>query len=235
MAFRFQFVRDAPVPLAIKRAIPKKEAGQQQNFAEIQSWEGSPVKAFEAALTIKTVMDDLGIKAPTAIKEDKRIVDYQDVSVVGYLSVFRGPENMDRDGEYVIPGAYKETLKRFRENAVFLKDHRNSTDTQIGSFTQVKEDKNGLFVVGLLSNSPDVKHQRFLVAEGHTKTLSIGGVLHYSEDGRGIFKVDLFEGSLVTVPADPDAKVQTRALGDEDWKALKSLSISDAKPTGVAA
>ena len=109
-------------------------------------------------------------------------------------------------------------------NPVLLKDHRNSTDHMMGSFSQAKETPDGLAVSGDLVNSPEARHQRFLIAEGHLKTLSIGGIFHYKEDGRGIFRVDLFEGSLTPVPADPEAIVSVRSIDEDDIKRFKRFS-----------
>ena len=82
----------------------------------------------------------------------------------------------------------------------------------------------------LLSNAPDNISTRFNVAEGHLRTLSMGGLFHYKEDGRGIFKVDLWEGSLVSIPANPDAIVSTRSLTDDEAKAVKSGRILPSLP-----
>jgi phage head maturation protease len=75
----------------------------------------------------------------------------------------------------------------------------------------------------MLSNSPaeDMKHVRALVAEGHLRTLSMGGRFYYRNDGRGIFKVELYEGSLTPIPANPDATFSTRALTDEEMKTVQ--------------
>lgn len=157
------------------------------------------------------------------IKSGDQVVDYQNVVVKGYLSTFKGTTASDRDGEYVEPGAFKDCLPRFRKNPVMLRDHRNAVEYQCGSFTVIKEDSKGLYVEGLLSNSPAdfMKHTRALVAEGHLKTMSMGGLFYYKDDGRGIFKVELYEGTLTPIPANPDALFSVRALTDHERKWLK--------------
>ena len=67
-----------------------------------------------------------------------------------------------------------------------------------------------------------MRDTRFKVAEGHLKTLSMGGLFHYKEDGRGIFKVDLWEGSLTPIPANPDATFSVRSLTDDEKHFIKS-------------
>jgi HK97 family phage prohead protease len=128
--------------------------------------------------------------------------DYQNVRIKGYLSTFNGT---DRDGDTVLPGAFAECIPRFMKNPVMLADHRNSVASVVGHFTVVREDRAGLYIEGILSNSPEVAHVRALVAEGHLKTMSMGGMFFYKEDGTTIRKVELYEGTLTPVPANPDA------------------------------
>jgi len=160
-------------------------------------------------------------KKMQVVKVDDRVVDYVNVSIAGYLSTFKGTTESDRQGDYVDEGAFRETIPKFMQNPVLLSDHRNQVASLAGNFTKVKEDAKGLRIEAMLSNSPDNIGARFKVAEGFLKTLSMGGVFHYKEDGRGIFKVDLWEGSLVAIPANPDARFQVRALNDSEKKFLK--------------
>lgn len=160
-------------------------------------------------------------KFVTIKDSEGRITDYRDVSIRGYLSTFANALNADRDGEYVMAGAFDETLKRFRTNPVMLVDHRNQVANIAGSFIKAAEDKNGLYVEGMLSNSPDNIDVRFKIVERHLKTMSMGGIFHFSEDRRGIFKVDLWEGSLVAIPSNPDALFNVRECTDAEMKRVK--------------
>lgn len=45
----------------------------------------------------------------------------------------------------------------------------------------------------------------FKAMEGHIRTLGMEVLFHYKPDGRGIFRGDLWEGSLIPIPANPDA------------------------------
>ncbi len=163
-------------------------------------------------------------KKGDAIKDkDGNVVDYQNVTISGYLSTFQGVTPSDRQGDYVVRGAFNETIPAFMRNPVMLANHDNDVRSLVGSFTTVKEDEKGLYVEGKLSNSPApfVKDVRFKVAEGHLKTMSMGGVFHYNEDGRGIFKVSLWEGSLTPLPANPDAIFSVRELTDAEVKKVQ--------------
>ncbi len=150
----------------------------------------------------------IAVKDPVTNK----ITDYTDVGFVGYGSTFVNVTPRDRDGDGVLPGAFTETIKDFLRNPVMLYDHRNSVDNIAGSYTQVMQDDIGLKVAGKVSNAPEMRRIRFLIMEGHLKTLSMGGVFLFGPDGHTIEKVYLFEISLVAIPANPDALFQSRAL-----------------------
>lgn len=172
----------------------------------------------------------LDIAAPDAKKleavtKDGVVIDYRNVQLRGYLSTFKETTEADRQGDYVDPGAFTDTLKRFAANPVLLQDHRNQVDSLAGVFTEFKEDRRGLYVEAMLSNAPGLLNTRFKVAEGFLRTLSMGGLFHYKEDGRGIFKVDLWEGSLIPIPANPDARFQVRALNDVEKHYVKSMHL----------
>lgn len=150
------------------------------------------------------------VKGFDVIKRGDMIVDYQNVTIEGYLSTFKNVTESDRQGDYVERGAFTETIKRFMRNPVLLADHTNRVENMAGSFVELREDDHGLWFRAVLSNSDTdrMRGLRALVAEGHLKTTSMGGIFHYRSDGRGIVKVDLLEGSLTPIPANPDAIFQ---------------------------
>lgn len=155
-------------------------------------------------------------KAFKEIKDQNgAIVDYKDVTFKGYASTNEDVTKGDRIGDYLKKGAFKKTISKFMQNPVMLLDHQNSVKEIAGTYTSLKEDRNGLLVEGKISNSPDLRNIRFLVAEGHLKTLSIGGLFLYGEDGKAIEEVNLFEISLVAIPMNPDAIVSVRSIDEE--------------------
>lgn len=159
------------------------------------------------------------VKSFTEIKgAGGEVVDFKDVTIRGYLSTFQSTTAADRMGDYVIPGAFKDSLPTFLANPVLLVDHRNAVSSLAGSFTVVREDSKGLYIEAALSNAPteEMRSIRWKVAEGHLRSLSMGGIFHYEADGKGIFRVDLAEGSLVPVPANQDALITVRALTEEE-------------------
>lgn len=141
---------------------------------------------------------------PMSVKYMGSEDDPKNVTFEAYLSTFG---NIDRDGDVVMKGAFAETIETFRKNPVMLKDHYNSIDNIVGEYTEVREDNKGLFVKGRLSNAPDVLSVRIKMAEGLIKALSMGGYFQYDEDGVHISRVKLVEGSLVAIPANPEALI----------------------------
>ena len=166
-----------------------------------QESEDKSQKRFKATVDITAAPTD-------PIYDDGRIVDYQNVVFKGYASTNEEVTKGDRIGDYLRKGAFKETIREFKKNPVMLIDHENSTRSLAGSYTEIREDDMGLYVEGKLSNAPELATVRTLIAEGHLKTLSIGGMFYYEEDGKGIAQVDLMEISLVAIPMNPDARFE---------------------------
>ena len=174
------------------------------------------VKRFDASITVGVDM-----KALKVIRNEQgAIVDYLDVFFDGYASTFKATTPEDRDGDYVLDTAFRDTLADFRKNPVMLTDHENEVGDIAGSYERIGVDSRGLFVRGKVSNSPNpsMVHKRFLIVEGHLRTLSIGGFFYYLTDGKGIERVRLFEISLVAIPANPDALFNVRAVTLDDAK-----------------
>lgn len=160
-----------------------------------------------------------GVKAMSEVKNgDGVVIDYRDVTFTGYGSTFVGTTPEDRDGDYIMDGAFNNTLRRFKENPVMLIDHDRQVMSMVGSYSRVTVNERGLAMEGKMTNSPSERaaHARVLVAEKHLKTLSIGGMFFFADDYHGIREVDLHETSLVVIPANPDARVDVRAL-DADF------------------
>ena len=165
------------------------------------SEEDKGVKRFKATLPIEASQTE-------PIYEDDIVVDYKNVTFKGYGSTNEAVTKGDRIGDFLRKGAFKKTIKEFKKNPVMLIDHENSVRNIAGSYTKIKEDANGLYLEGRISNAPELATIRALVAEGHLQTLSIGGMFYYEDDGKAIHEVDLFEVSLVAIPMNPDARFE---------------------------
>lgn len=130
----------------------------------------------------------------------------------GYGSVF-GVE--DSYGDVVVRGAFAASLAKWQEKGrlpALLWQHNMSEP--IGIYTEMREDDTGLFVKGRLLIDADPLAKR---AHGHMKAgslsgLSIGYMLddydYDKEKGIWILKaIDLWEVSLVTFPANDEARI----------------------------
>lgn len=146
------------------------------------------------------------------IFQDIRAFDIKQVTeeenklyIEGYLSTFG---NVDREGDIVASGAFDKTLTEIKMLPI-LKDHLANTECQIGSFYEFRIDEKGLYVKGCIEIDEKSIHIIKLIKGGHLNTLSMGGIFEYDgtdKAGNYIIKeVMLFEGSVVVVPANPQA------------------------------
>lgn len=131
--------------------------------------------------------------------------------VDGYASVFG---IMDRVGDIVLPGAFKASLadwKRRKKAVPMLWQHH--PDDPIGVWSDIAEDEKGLKVSGsLILDVARATEVRALAQKGAIGGLSIGfRTLDYEIDrqtgARRLKKLELWEISLVTFPALPEAQM----------------------------
>jgi HK97 family phage prohead protease len=151
------------------------------------------------------------------------------IKIGGYLSTFK---NMDRYGDIVAKEAFDESIKDIKKKRggilPMLKDHWSVVDKQAGSWNFFKVDEKGLYVEGIIANSPLNEHLIKLVEGNHINTLSMGGMFVF-EDKKGkrfIVKVNLLEGSIVTIPANPKAQFSKKSLFEHE---MKSERVSEEK------
>lgn len=146
--------------------------------------------------------------------------------IAGYLSTFK---NADRYGDVVDKDAFTATLKDIKKNRggiiPILSDHRMTAKTQVGAWDKFKVDDTGLYVEGYIIESSETEHLIKLIDAGAIRTLSMGGRFQYEFDKKGtpiIKEVDLYEGSIVVVPANPKAQFEKKSfLFDDEELAQK--------------
>lgn len=149
-------------------------------------------KRFDAPLTIKSVSENGEFE--------------------GYGSIFG---NKDSYGDIIVPGAFQKSLSGWSDKGrlpAMLWQHR--MDEPIGIYTEMREDEVGLYVKGRLLIDDDPLSRR---AHGHMKAgsltgMSIGfmiGDWEYNSDKEAwlIKEIDLWEVSLVTFPANEEARI----------------------------
>ena len=130
----------------------------------------------------------------------------------GYGSVFG---NVDSYKEIVAPGAFAESLAGWKDAGRLppvLWQHR--AGEPIGPYLELREDSHGLFAKGqlLVDDVVRAKEARALMRAKAVNGMSIGFVVR--EDSydkvsgiRTLKKVDLWEISVVTFPANPAAQI----------------------------
>lgn len=154
-----------------------------------------------------------------------------DVEFGGVASLFN---IIDSDNDIILPGAFKNTLQKWREKGMLppvLWQH--DTREPVGKYTKIEEIDKGLTVEGVLyaDDIPRAKQAARLLREKAIDGLSIGfssaGPVTFDEENntRIFHALDLWEISIVTFPAMEQARVSTVKSEDfpEKFNDLKSV------------
>lgn len=160
-------------------------------------------------------------------------------SFSGYASVF-GVQ--DSDGDVIVKGAFTATLQRARENGRMPKMLWQHNPSQIiGKFTEMTEDERGLYVKGsLILDVAKGREAYALMKAGVLDGMSVGFNIREGVRGTGgrvIEEVDLWEVSLVTWGANPEAlinNVKARKSIREFEAFLRDAGFSRTEAKGIA-
>jgi uncharacterized protein len=127
----------------------------------------------------------------------------------GYAAVFG---NVDRDNEVIVPGAFAKSIQDFKQSGFLCNQH--NWKEELGTITDAKEDDRGLLISAEFYSTPDAQQVRQRLAEkmarGRQQGMSIGYRVKQAEKRNGVrqlLELDLLEVSVVTVPANPQARV----------------------------
>lgn len=153
-------------------------------------------------------MEHLELKATT------RTTDQE----LGQFAAIAAAYSIDRQREQIVEGAFTETIARWRESGKTLPlhyDHNGSADHVIGSVnpdTMGEIEGQGLFIEGKLDiHDSEVAREAWRSMRNGAMSLSIGYMVsrdHKRSDGvRELHSIDLFEVSLVPIPANADTRV----------------------------
>ncbi|GLV21991.1 primosome assembly protein PriA [Sphingobium sp. TomMM35A] len=162
--------------------------------------------------------------------------------IEGLLSGFN---NIDSYGDVVRPGAFTKSLAARSGRPLPMLLHHDMTKP-VGVWSEAKETSEGLFVKGRFTlEVRDAQEAHALATAGAITGLSIGyrekkGNPITTTGGRELIEVDLLEGSLVTIPANPithvtDVKGISGARDIEDMLREGGLSHRQAKAAASAA
>jgi HK97 family phage prohead protease len=129
----------------------------------------------------------------------------------GYASVF---DYLDSHNEIIVKGAFLKSIQRHNRESLKVKLlWQHDTQKPIGVINQISEDNKGLFVdVALNSSVNQAREVAALVKQKAVDSFSIGfDIEKYRINNLGqreITQVDLWEVSVVTFPANQEAKIE---------------------------
>lgn len=142
----------------------------------------------------------------------------------GYASVWG---RVDSYGDTVLRGAFLDSLEKERMPLML---YGHAASRVIGKWIKMIEDEKGLYVVGELTpGHSEAKDIEALMKHGAISGLSIGGYTTEYEDkterGRIIKQFDLLEVSLVSMPAEDEARVDPASFKSRlnDCSSIKEI------------
>lgn len=165
----------------------------------------------------------------------------------GYASVFN---TKDAQGDIVLPGAFKKTLKRWaKEKRLPPMLWQHMPEEPIGIYKMMTEDEHGLYVEGkILREAGAMEHRAYEhLRAGTIDGLSIGYTLpsggYEFDEEQGVYllkEIELWEVSLVTFPANPEATVDAvksviEAGPKEFERFLREAGLSRSQAKGLMA
>jgi len=131
----------------------------------------------------------------------------------GYASVF---DTIDLGGDVVVPGAFRQSLAEHAQRGAWPPMFWMHQPEQVpGVWTHMEEDHKGLLVRGQLVSTPLGREVHTLLKQRAVRGLSIGfrtapGGVDFDREGHRLLKaVDLWEISIVSLPMNPSARVDT--------------------------
>ncbi|MCM0582787.1 HK97 family phage prohead protease [Weissella diestrammenae] len=155
----------------------------------------------------------------------------------GYLSTYG---NADRDGDVINKGAFDDSIKKHSIVPMLFNHDRNKV---IGKL-ELSSDDHGLKVEGTLNlNDPEANRVKELLDMGALDSMSVGMAIKGYDPidaerpygGWEIKQADVYEGSVVTIPANEMAVIEeVKSLDAEDRKELAALRLEKRKSEALA-
>ncbi|MCH9754211.1 MAG: HK97 family phage prohead protease [Alphaproteobacteria bacterium] len=134
----------------------------------------------------------------------------EDSLIHGYASVF---SITDQHNDIVLPGAFKESVERFNSGKMIPILWQHIEDKPIGMVEKIEEDEYGLYISGRILNSIRYGREAIdLIKAQIICGFSIGysvinSRIDYEANSRIIHKIDLWEISIVTFPANEETLI----------------------------
>lgn len=176
--------------------------------------------------------------APFKIKS----LDSTEMAFEGYASVF---DTVDSYGDVVVRGAFQQTLRQASDSGIWpsmLWQHDQKQP--VGVWTEMFEDDKGLYVRGQLADTSLGRDVYNLLGMNALNGLSIGYAVKddsYDRERavRELKNIDLWEVSVVTFPANADARVREVKQSGHDArfveKVLRDAGLSRTNAKAIVA
>jgi HK97 family phage prohead protease len=155
----------------------------------------------------------------------------QDGTQFGRISGYAATYDLDRVGDVIIPGAFSKTIKQYQEaNRPIRMYFQHDSKELIGAFlpSAMREDAKGLYVEGDINLEVQRGKEIYALAkQGVLSDMSIGySVLDFEVNGavRELKEIELWEISVVSEPANPNAKITAVKSIDELKEIVTKLS-----------
>ena len=149
---------------------------------------------------------------------------------------YANTSHVDRVGDNVLPSAFEKTLPEYMKNPVLLSQH--DWDLVIGKVLEAEiiedtpERAGGLWIKAMISSADDVASVREKIREGILTTFSIGyneieATYDRSKDIFIVKEVELLEVSVVTIPANPNARFTLSDSANNTPEPTQTLNVVD--------
>lgn len=159
----------------------------------------------------------------------KGLLEVKENEIIGIAST----ETPDRDGEVIMQNGWDTT--NFNENPVLLASH-DYYSFPIGKVIELSIEGTKLLFKAMFSeSSPRAREAYQLVKEGILSAFSVGFIpREWDATNNKITKAELLEISLVSVPANPEAVVLAKSLGEKGNSLAKRFSDEWMKVKEIA-
>lgn len=144
--------------------------------------------------------------------EEKALAEADDCwKFTGYAAVFN---NRDLGGDVIVPGAFKKSLED--HGLPLLLFQHKMDECPVGTLTEAKEDKRGLWVKGELPKDDGFVRDRLVpqLKRRGIRGMSIGykatdKEIRKSDGARMLKTIRLYEASFVSMPMNPEAGIES--------------------------
>ncbi len=198
--------RDQRVAVCLSSFRDGRKGTQMKEISEIETEDAQVEVKFQTGTL--DLAADFELKAYLDDDDDEKKGQFE-----GYASVFG---NKDLGNDVVVQGAFEKSLRNKDPKRVKML-FQHDTKTPIGIYTDIREDRKGLYVKGQLAMQTQKGKEVYeLMKMGAIDGLSVGyrvDAKGYSYDERGkkrlLREVDLMEISAVTFPMNTRARIRS--------------------------